>query len=81
MQAVIRIIEGGNVKDKEIIDNFYDVRFLCNECDRRFKSPEGVWNHKRDKHGYDDRSFAERALDAELAIACGEPTDDAWLLP
>lgn len=25
-------------------------------------------------------SLAERAVDAELALAMGEPTDDAWLL-
>lgn len=30
---------------------------------------------------YDDEpSMAERAIDAQIARACGEHTDDAWLL-
>lgn len=29
----------------------------------------------------DDESFADRAIAAQLAIECGEETDDAWLLP
>lgn len=28
----------------------------------------------------DEPSFADRAIAAELAIAMGDPTDDAWLL-
>ena len=29
----------------------------------------------------DDESFADRAIAAQIAINCGKPTDDGWLLP
>lgn len=31
-------------------------------------------------HDDDEPSFADRAVEAQIAMNCGEPTDDAWLL-
>lgn len=39
-----------------------------------------IWQIAEIVAGDDEPSFADRAVDAEIARACGEPTDDAWLL-
>lgn len=41
----------------------------------------GIYKRHKKVDGRDyEPSFAQRAVDAELAIAMGEHTDDAWLL-
>lgn len=67
----------------------------CSRCGKKFANPRNTQNHINDAHQGDGKvlkvkqprridrepSMAERAIDAELAIAMGEHTDDAWLLP
>jgi uncharacterized C2H2 Zn-finger protein len=65
--------------------------FQCSRCRKPFGQPNDCQQHINAKHGgngkvkkrakHGDDSFASRAIEAELAIACGEQTDDAWLLP
>ena len=69
--------------------------FRCNKCSKGFNSTEAAAMHITDKHkgnakilksqkslpDDDEPSYADRAIEAQLAIACGEHTDDAWLLP
>lgn len=70
--------------------------FLCGACKRNFSSERAIRDHIRDAHptsgarifkaiemvpGQDDEpSFADRAIEAQIALASGQPTDDAWLL-
>ena len=81
MKAIIRVHAGfDTIKDFVEVEDFYDVVFPCPECGKRLKSPEGVIDHKHAVHGR-EQSFAERAIEAEIAVACGLHTDDDWLLP
>lgn len=70
--------------------------FMCGRCKTAFKSERAVTDHAKASHqshivGVYKRvsqldlrdkepSFADRAIEASLALAMGEPTDDAWLL-
>lgn len=67
-------------------------RLRCNLCGKKFATSDGVTNHSNMVHGGngraiplaerdDDESFAERAVQAEIDIASGKGSDDAWLLP
>jgi hypothetical protein len=62
----------------------------CPNCTRTFRQPNDVVNHINSKHGGrrreqfrddDEPSFADRAVEASIAVACGLPTDDDLLLP
>lgn len=52
----------------------------CEECSKTFRTKRGLKDHTKAAH-VQEKSFAEMAIDAELALAMGEPTDDDWLLP
>lgn len=62
----------------------------CPHCGKWLKGNAGVRSHIKMKHGGKgigryreerEESFADRAIEAEIARACGLPTDDDWLLP
>ena len=69
--------------------------FECCKCHKRFGSERAVTDHSRDAHASDEGfikhkpmrrehrepTIADRMIAAELAIACGEKTEDVWLLP
>lgn len=64
----------------------------CAHCEKMLVDDLARWTHAKAKHSGkkkhrpkredddDDESFADRAIAASIAIACGEPTDDDWLL-
>lgn len=70
--------------------------FLCGACKRNFSSERAIRDHIRDAHPTsgarifkavevvpgcdDDPSYADLAIEAEIARATGQPTDDLWLL-
>ena len=70
--------------------------FLCGVCKQGFNSKKACKDHINAKHQGkkvrifgiidhvdlrdDEPSFADRAVEAEIALAMGEHTDDAWLL-
>jgi hypothetical protein len=70
--------------------------FMCGKCKTFFGSEKAVKSHATDMNqGHrvaiyrevtcidlrnDEPSFADRAIEASMAIAAGQPTDDAWLL-
>lgn len=62
----------------------------CPHCCKRFADNSGVYCHIKVKHGgkgkgdfrdEPEESFADRAIQAQIDIACGIPTDDDWLVP
>lgn len=62
----------------------------CPHCGKRLQGKSGVRMHIKMKHGSkgigafreeEEESFADRAIQAQIDIACGIPTDDDWLLP
>lgn len=71
-----------------------DKPFLCGGCHRTFATHQGLRDHARAAHRKpvvlyqrmgntypeQEESMAQRAVDAALDIAMGEPTDDAWLV-
>lgn len=70
--------------------------FICGACHKRFATEKGAWVHIGHKHRRpgvfvtkandwrsscdDEPSLAERAVEAQIAIAAGLPTDDGWLV-
>jgi uncharacterized C2H2 Zn-finger protein len=70
--------------------------FMCGRCKKTFQSERAVTDHINASHTTElvgvykrvnlidhrdkEPSYADREIEARLAIAMGEPTDDAWLL-
>jgi hypothetical protein len=69
-------------------------KIRCSLCGKKMADIEALKNHSIMKHGDpdaakaipvpergDDESMASRAIQAEMDIAMGLGSDDAWLLP
>jgi hypothetical protein len=70
--------------------------YLCGKCKNFFSSERAVKDHARASHSGlrvviyrqcteidlrdNEPSYADRAIEAQIAMNAGLPTDDAWLL-
>ena len=77
-------------EDAQNAMHYHQEKVACPHCGKRLRGKDGVYNHIKAKHNGKgkgafreerEESFAERAIQAEIDIACGFRTDDDWLLP